>query len=133
MRVLRGVITEVNLHGMIKTEKPIQGNKYNVLNNVNIDSNIEMISDSMYNFIMNASKKCFITVEIDEQIYGNSYEMALVLLLLDYNNISASGVIKSYDNNIVKFGEIAGLDSKLKIDKNLLHNKIIDHVKLSPY
>jgi len=131
--VNEGIITEVNLHGMMKTNFPIKNNKYNKLNKVNVDSNFEMISEDMYNIIINAERECYITTEINEQIYGNSYEMAMVLLLQGYNDISATGVVESYKNGVVKFGKIAGLSSKLKIDKNMLHNEILDHIELSPY
>lgn len=118
---------------MMKTNFPIKNNKYNKLNKVNVDSNFEMISEDMYNIIINAERECYITTEINEQIYGNSYEMAMVLLLQGYNDISATGVVESYKNGVVKFGKIAGLSSKLKIDKNMLHNEILDHIELSPY
>lgn len=121
------------MHGMIKSNVPMQGNSYNKLNNVYLDNNFEMISDEMISFLNNANKITYITVELNEQIYGNSYEMALVLLMLGYNNVTATGVIRVNDGKRIEFGEIAGLSSKLKIDKDILHNKIIDHVELSPY
>lgn len=123
----------MNLHALIKSTIPISNNKYNNIGNIHLDSNIENISTIMLNFIYGVNVECYITVNINEQIHGNSYEMALVLLLLGYDNVSATGTLDGYDGKIVRFGKIAGLESKLKIDKNLLHNGIIDHIVLSPY
>lgn len=123
----------MNLHALIKSKTPISNNKYNSIGNVHLDSNIENISTVMLNFIYEFKVEFYITVNINEQIHGNSYEMALVLLLLGYDNISATGTLDEYNGKVLRFGKIAGLRSKLKIDKNLLHNGIIDHIVLSPY
>lgn len=132
MRVDGGSKSIGYLHNIILTQKPCGHNIYHKVHNVHIDSNLNEISDNMIRLIRNVRKVLYISVEIDEQIYGLSYEMSLAMLLCGYTNICCSGIISAVNDDVVNFGPIEGLSEKRKLNKNIKTSIDIPSVTLLP-
>lgn len=116
----------------LSTEK-YGNNSYNKIGNVYIDDNFEDIGNVMVSFIKDkVEKECYVSVCMNEQIYGNSYEMALVLLLMGFSDVAASGTLESYTSSMVTFGEVAALEVKQKVIENLLNYKNLRNISLLP-
>lgn len=93
-----------------------------------MDDNIVEISSNMLELFDVIKHNIYISVDVDEQIYGLSYEMSLVLLLCGYVGLCCSGIIKTVNEDYIEFGPISGLKEKKMIYKNLKTNVDIPRI-----
>lgn len=133
VRVENDIIVDTFLHTLILSNAPLSNNKYNKIHKIYIDANLEDISDNMLLLLSLSTRELYVSVNINEQIYGNSYEMALAMLLSGYAGSYATGTIQDIADGKIIFGKIKGLNEKKNKVNNLLHEGNLKSIKLSPY